>query len=227
MGTADVRVTFKAKKHDLNVSTYALVVLLLFENLEEGDILTYEVRPGALSDTSRTTHVPHTLQELQKATAIDDGELKRTLQSLACAKFKVLKKHPPGRDVFDTDSFSFNHDFTSPMQRIKIGTVSAKVESLEERKETMERVDEERKHQIDVSSLTLHINTSPLIAPSQPLMTLGLHRPHNEGPKGLIPQRTHQRSHPTAHLPIPTVTRADQEADRSAHRAGVPESRGR
>lgn len=44
MGNADVRVTFKAKKHDLNVSTFALVILLLFEDLTEGEFLTYEVR---------------------------------------------------------------------------------------------------------------------------------------------------------------------------------------
>jgi cullin 3 len=43
-GNADVRVSFKARKHDLNVSTYALVILLLFEDLPEGEFLTYEVR---------------------------------------------------------------------------------------------------------------------------------------------------------------------------------------
>lgn len=37
------------------------------------------------------------------------------------------------------------------MQKIKISTVSSKVENPEERRETMERVDEERKHQTDVS----------------------------------------------------------------------------
>ena len=43
MGTADVRVQFKARKHDLTVSTIALVILLLFEDLKEDDFLTYEV----------------------------------------------------------------------------------------------------------------------------------------------------------------------------------------
>jgi len=43
MGTADVRVKFKARKHDLTVSTIALVILLLFEDLKEDDFLTYEV----------------------------------------------------------------------------------------------------------------------------------------------------------------------------------------
>lgn len=44
LGNADVRVQFKARKHDLNVSTFALVILLHFGNLGETDYLTYEVR---------------------------------------------------------------------------------------------------------------------------------------------------------------------------------------
>lgn len=44
LGNADVRVSFDKKKHDLNVSTFALVILLLFEDLSDDDILTYEVR---------------------------------------------------------------------------------------------------------------------------------------------------------------------------------------
>lgn len=44
LGSADVRVAFKARKHDLNVSTYALVILLLFEDIASDEFLTYEVR---------------------------------------------------------------------------------------------------------------------------------------------------------------------------------------
>jgi cullin 3 len=36
------------------------------------------------------------------------------------------------------------------MQKIKINTISSRVESGEERKETRDRIDEERKHQIEV-----------------------------------------------------------------------------
>ena len=43
MGTAEVRVKFKSRKHDLTVSTIALVILLLFEDLKDDDFLTYEV----------------------------------------------------------------------------------------------------------------------------------------------------------------------------------------
>ncbi|KAJ7127021.1 Cullin-domain-containing protein [Mycena epipterygia] len=129
LGNADVRVTFKAKKHDLNVSTFALVILLLFEDLGADEFMTFE--------------------EIKQATSIADSELQRHLQSLACAKFKILKKHPPGREVDPTDSFSFNADFSSSLQKIKISTISSKVESGEERKETKDRIDEERRHQTE------------------------------------------------------------------------------
>ena len=43
MGNADVRVVFREKSHELNVSTYCLVILLLFEDLGEADFLTYQV----------------------------------------------------------------------------------------------------------------------------------------------------------------------------------------
>ena len=43
LGNADVRVKFNSRKHDLNVSTYALVILLLFEDVPDGTSLSYEV----------------------------------------------------------------------------------------------------------------------------------------------------------------------------------------
>jgi len=129
LGNADVRVQFKSKKHELNVSTFALVILLLFEELKEDDFLTYE--------------------EITTATSIPDIELRRNLQSLACAKFKILRKHPAGRDVEPTDSFSFNNDFTASLTRIKISTIASKVETTEERKATLDHIDEERRHQTE------------------------------------------------------------------------------
>lgn len=44
LGNADVRVQFKARSHDLNVSTFALVIILLFEDVEDGGRLSYQVR---------------------------------------------------------------------------------------------------------------------------------------------------------------------------------------
>ncbi len=79
------------------------------------------------------------------------AELKRTLQTFACAKYKVLTKHPKGRDVDETDSFSFNSAFTCPMAKIKIQTVAVRVETSDERKETEDKVDEARNTQCDAA----------------------------------------------------------------------------
>jgi len=59
--------------------------------------------------------------------AIDVEDLRRTLQSLACGKKKVLKKVPPGRDVNNSDVFKFNIDFEDPHPKIHINSIQAKV----------------------------------------------------------------------------------------------------
>ena len=43
LGSADVKTRFKAKVHELNVATYALVILLLFQDLDDDEFLTYQV----------------------------------------------------------------------------------------------------------------------------------------------------------------------------------------
>ena len=102
------------------------------------------------------------VQDIKAETKIEEAELKRNLQSLACAKYKILRKHPSGRDVNSSDRFSFNADFTAPLQKIKISTVSQRVENVEERKETQDRVDEERKHQTEVCFIFLVSSPSNL-----------------------------------------------------------------
>ncbi|RUS17941.1 Cullin [Endogone sp. FLAS-F59071] len=131
MGTADIKAQFKAKKHDINVSTYGMVILLLFNDLPEDKFLT--------------------VKDIQDQTDINDADLRRTLQSLACAKYKILTKEPKGKDVNIDDQFYYNPEFTCPLARIKIQTVASKVENEGERKHTQEKVDEERKHQTEAA----------------------------------------------------------------------------
>ena len=42
-GTADIKVAFKVRKHELNVSTFAMIFLLAFEDVEMSDELEYSV----------------------------------------------------------------------------------------------------------------------------------------------------------------------------------------
>ena len=77
---------------------------------------------------------------------IDDGELKRTLQSLACAKYRVLTKTPKGKAVNDNDTFTLNLNFHDAKYRIKINQIQAK-ETKAENKETHERVAADRNYE--------------------------------------------------------------------------------
>ena len=70
---------------------------------------------------------------------IEDKELRRTLQSLACGKVRVLVKEPKGRDVEDGDSFSINEQFNERLYRVKVNSIQLK-ETKEENAATNERV---------------------------------------------------------------------------------------
>lgn len=56
----------------------------------------------------------------------EDSELRRTLQSLACGKARVLTKIPKSKDVEDGDKFSCNDDFKHKLFRIKINQIQMK-----------------------------------------------------------------------------------------------------
>ncbi|KAG2185317.1 hypothetical protein INT44_002107 [Umbelopsis vinacea] len=131
MGTADIKASFNTKRHDLNVSTYGMAILLLFNEVPDEQCLT--------------------TSDIQAQTDINDIDLRRTLQSLACGKYKVLIKEPKGKEVDTTDKFYLNVNFTCPLARIKIQTVATKVETESERKTTHEKVDKLRKHQIEAA----------------------------------------------------------------------------
>uniref|UniRef100_A0A453D9E9 Cullin family profile domain-containing protein n=1 Tax=Aegilops tauschii subsp. strangulata TaxID=200361 RepID=A0A453D9E9_AEGTS len=129
MGNADIKATFGDRKHELNVSTYQMCVLMLFNST---DTLTYK--------------------EIEQNTAIPPVDLKRCLQSLACVKGKnVLRKEPMSKDISDSDAFHFNDKFSSKLVKVKIGTVVAQKESEPEKQETRHRVEEDRKPQIEAA----------------------------------------------------------------------------
>uniref|UniRef100_A0A671WWF7 Cullin-4B n=1 Tax=Sparus aurata TaxID=8175 RepID=A0A671WWF7_SPAAU len=79
-----------------------------------------------------------------------DSELRRTLQSLACGKARVLTKIPKSKDVEDGDKFSCNDDFKHKLFRIKINQIQMK-ETVEEQASTTERVFQDRQYQIDAA----------------------------------------------------------------------------
>ncbi|XP_053563740.1 LOW QUALITY PROTEIN: cullin-4A [Bombina bombina] len=127
LGHAVLKAEFKEEKKELQVSLFQTLVLLMFN---EGEEFIYE--------------------EIKLATGIEDSELRRTIQSLACGKARVLNKTPKGKDVQDGDKFSFNGDFKHKLYRIKINQIQMK-ETVEEQVNTTERVFQDRQYQIDAA----------------------------------------------------------------------------
>ncbi|KAG7205670.1 hypothetical protein KM043_007620 [Ampulex compressa] len=127
LGHCVLKAWFNQGNKELQVSLFQALVLILF------------------NDTDNLS-----LEDIKAATNIEDGELRRTLQSLACGKARVLQKNPRGRDVADNDRFIFNAEFTNKLFRIKINQIQMK-ETNEEQKATEERVYQDRQYQIDAA----------------------------------------------------------------------------
>jgi len=144
-GSADVRCTFPAipgrsgplareRRYEINVPTFGMVVLLLFNDMEENQSLSFE--------------------EIQDKTGISTQDLMKTLTAIAVApKSRVLLKDPASRSVKASDKFSFNASFVSKTVRIKAPIINAvsKVEDLQERKTTEEKNNQTRAHVIDAA----------------------------------------------------------------------------
>lgn len=86
--------------------------------------------------------------DIKKITGMEDQDLCRTLQSLACAKLRVLRKNPQTREINDMDVFEFNTHFTNPLKRLTINQIQAKETQIEQA-QTEERVFEDRQFTID------------------------------------------------------------------------------
>ncbi|KAE8720011.1 Cullin-4B [Hibiscus syriacus] len=127
LGHCVLKADFPKGKKELAVSLFQTVVLMLFNDAQKLSFL-----------------------DIKDSTGIEDKELRRTLQSLACGKVRVLQKFPKGRDVEDDDSFIFNEGFTAPLYRIKVNAIQMK-ETVEENTSTTERVFQDRQYQVDAA----------------------------------------------------------------------------
>jgi len=112
---------------ELQVSQFQTLVLLLFNEKDEWSF-----------------------DDIKISTNIEVEELRRTMQSLGCGKFRVLTKNPKGKEVEITDSFVFNEKFDDKLIRIKINQVQLK-ETETEQLQTTEQVFQDRQYQIDAA----------------------------------------------------------------------------
>ncbi|KAF2762840.1 Cullin-domain-containing protein [Pseudovirgaria hyperparasitica] len=123
LANCQLRADFPKGRKELVVSSFQAIVLLQFNDRAIDERLSYDF--------------------LKVETGLPDAELKRTLQSLACARLRPLSKQPKGREIDETDTFTINASFTDPKARVKINTVQLK-ETAAENKETHERVHADR-----------------------------------------------------------------------------------
>lgn len=144
LGTADIKCTFpkiagkdgqlgRERRHEINVPTHAMVVLLLFNDLENGGWISFE--------------------EIQERTNIPHQNLAQILYTLSILpKCKVLTKDPPKDLPKPGDRFSFNSTFQSKSIKIKAPVITGsvnKVEGEDERRDTEDKNDEHRGSVID------------------------------------------------------------------------------
>ncbi|PWA91453.1 cullin [Artemisia annua] len=123
LGTCNVNGKFDQKTIELILGTYQAAALLLFNASEK---LSYS--------------------EIKTQLNLADDDVVRLLQSLSCAKYKILTKVPSSRTVSETDVFQFNSKFTDRMRRIRIP-----LPPVDERKKVVEDVDKDRRYAIDAS----------------------------------------------------------------------------
>ncbi|KAI0538095.1 Cullin [Xylaria digitata] len=144
-GSADMKCTFlkipgkvsgplsRDRRYEINVSTYGMIVLMLFNTTKEDEWLSFE-------DIQATTNIPQ-------------PDLVNALTSLSVIKqFRILLKESQTKAAAKPgDRFAFNREFVSKTIKIKIPSVNAanRVENDEERKETDEKNLETRKHVAD------------------------------------------------------------------------------
>jgi len=119
------------RKHILQVSTYQMCVLVLFNMRDRW-----------------------TFEEIKNETDMPARELTRALQSLAVGKLgqRVLRKNTMTKEIEPSDSFCVNEAFTSKLVRVKIQMVASnKGEAEPESRATRQKVDEDRKHEIEAA----------------------------------------------------------------------------
>lgn len=124
----------RERRHEITVPTFAMVIMMLFNDLGEGESLSFE--------------------DIQTKTGIGNQDLQRALTSIAVApKAKVLLKNPPTKSVKPGDKFTFNAAFHSKAMKIKAPIVNAvsKAEDGQERQRTEEKNNQTRAHVVDAA----------------------------------------------------------------------------
>ena len=146
----NISAVFPKGKKVLEISLFQALVLLEFNKVAYSNVSDTTDSSSVVSSSSSSNGNVIKFTDL-KAMGLEDGELRRTLQSLACGPIgtRVLVKEPKGKDVNDDDVFRINHDFSNQRNRIKIPTIQPQREVQKEAEKTHEEVFRDRQYQID------------------------------------------------------------------------------
>ncbi|KAF8308596.1 hypothetical protein DL93DRAFT_2063738 [Clavulina sp. PMI_390] len=125
-GSVTLLTRFDKGEKALSLSLWQALVMLLFEDVDK---LTF-------ADIRAAVEI------------VDLDELKRTVQSLALGRRRVLTKRPQTVEVLDSDEFIFNRAFEDKSRNVRINTIQAQ-ESPEERQAIEKEVDAFREGTVD------------------------------------------------------------------------------
>lgn len=147
-GLMDLRITYPLRTYDINLLTYAGVLMLLFgPQTSDPDEAPF--------DNKREL----TYEEIRELTNIPEADLKRQLQSIAVApRLRLLVKTPMSKEIQSGDRFLLNSKFKLPTTKVKVLTVSLglaklekKTEKAEESQEVKANIEEGRKHLVNAA----------------------------------------------------------------------------
>lgn len=129
-GLMDLRIAYPSRTYDVNVATYAGIVLLLFA-------------PAERFDEQRLLY-----EEIRDLTKIPEGDLKRHLQLIAVApRLRLLTKTPMSREIHAGDVFALNARFKSPTAKVKVLTVLLRLGG----DDVLEAVERGREHAVNAA----------------------------------------------------------------------------
>lgn len=128
LGFADIKMTLGEAKHELQTSTFQMVILLLFNNASQ---VTYG--------------------QLQQQTQISDIDLKCNLIPLLQMKLLLKQSSGAPKEFLANDVFTLVGTFRNQMYKIKVPVATAKENKAVEKSEVAEKVDEDRRHMIEAT----------------------------------------------------------------------------
>lgn len=126
-GSVDLRITYPSRTYDINVHTFAAIILLLFgpQSLDSNGL-----SPLAFEEKRQLTY-----EEIKELTGIPEGDLKRQLQSIAVApRLRLLVKSPMSKEINNGDMFMLNENFKAPSAKVKVLTVSSSSSNASDKK---------------------------------------------------------------------------------------------